>query len=55
MIIYHLNKFESVNVNTFQDMRAIVWNFDFKKLSESRATVQNQGKGLGARWTSYIV
>jgi hypothetical protein len=41
-----------VNINPFQDMRAVILLFYNKRLSESRATEQNQEKPMGAGWTA---
>ncbi len=48
------NKLKSVNINPFQDMRAVILLFYNKRLSESRASEQNQEKPMGAGWTAYV-
>jgi hypothetical protein len=44
-----------VNITSFQDMRAGFLLFYNKRLSESRASEQNQEKPMGAGWTAYSV
>ncbi len=43
-----------MNINPFQDMRAVILRFYNKRLSESRAIEQNQENPMGAGWTAYI-
>ncbi len=47
------DEYESVNVISFQDIRAVIWRFIMKVLSESRASVLNQRQCLGTRCTIY--
>jgi hypothetical protein len=54
-IIFIWNKFKRVNINPFQDMRAVILLFYNKRLSESRASEQNKKKPMGAGWTAYSV
>ncbi len=42
-----------MNINPFQDMRAVNLCFLKQRLSESRASEQNQGQPMGAGWTAY--
>jgi hypothetical protein len=42
-----------VNINPFQDMRAVILCFYNKRLSESRAIEENQENPMGAGWTAY--
>ncbi len=41
--------------NPFQDMRAVILRFYNKRLSESRASEQNQEQPMGAGWTAYAI
>jgi hypothetical protein len=44
-----------VNINPFQDMRAVILLFYYnKRLSESRAIEENQENPMGAGWTAYV-
>jgi hypothetical protein len=42
-----------VNINPFQDIRAVILFFYNKRLSESRAIEENQENPMGAGWTAY--
>ncbi len=44
-----------MNINPFQDMRAVILCFYNKRLSESRAIEQNQENQMGAGWTAYDI
>ncbi len=46
------NKFKSVDINPFQDMRAVNLRFYNTRLSESRVSEQYQEKPVGAGWTT---
>jgi hypothetical protein len=41
-----------VNINPFQDMRAVILSFYNKRLSESRASEKYQEQPIGAGWTA---
>jgi hypothetical protein len=44
-----------VNINPFQDKRAVILRFYNKRLSQSRAIEQNQENPMGAGWTAYHI